>query len=456
MSSTELLNMAESVVELARYLDELKGHALTAPATGAIIQRGFLNPEEELALRQLQISYWQSRNALLEIIYSVGTNVPQQGPEPGDQQHQSFLIAFAAAALLVDAARFLRERFHRAEPICRKLDEPDPAHGIPACMYETVQRSLTRPSHAWHLSQARRFYQRERAMLVAALPQNPWAALVDLIDQRIDRLRPHWWTYLRTLLRVRGRKVARQVGKDVFGQGIYQIQRFVSSLLSELSIKPGHQPGIPQEIYEEILSQIQPGDIYVVRKENAVTNYFLPGYWPHAALHVGTGKQLSDLAIDTDPAVAAQSDHFAEAEQPSVLEALKDGVRLRSLDSPLASDSIVLLRPRLSSQEIGQALVRAFAHEGKPYDFDFDFTCSHRLVCTEVVYRAYDGIGSMHFELQRHVGRLALGAEQLLSMALEGDSLQLLLVYSPEDDARLLTGAEAAAVLRRRNTHAPH
>ena len=64
MNSAELLNLAESVVELASYLDELKARSIFASGTVASVERGYLKPQEELALRQLQISYWQSRNGM--------------------------------------------------------------------------------------------------------------------------------------------------------------------------------------------------------------------------------------------------------------------------------------------------------------------------------------------------------------------------------------------------------
>jgi hypothetical protein len=87
-------------------------------------------------------------------------------------------------------------------------------------------------------------------------------------------------------------------------------------------------------------------------------------------------------------------------------------------------------------------------HEGKPYDFDFDFTRSDRLVCTEVVYRSYEGVGGLRFELTRRAGRLTLAAEDLLNMALERNGFELLAIYAPGRCTRLCTESEAEQVLR--------
>lgn len=78
-----------------------------------------------------------------------------------------------------------------------------------------------------------------------------------------------------------------------------------------------------------------------------------------------------------------------------VLEALKDGVWIRSLTSPFRSNSIAILRPRISTAHVAETLARGLFLEGKPYDFNFDFTHSERLVCTEVVYRAYEEIANL-------------------------------------------------------------
>ncbi|MBA3585426.1 MAG: hypothetical protein H0W36_13055 [Gemmatimonadetes bacterium] len=127
---------------------------------------------------------------------------------------------------------------------------------------------------------------------------------------------------------------------------------------------------------------------------------------------------------------------------------MKDGVRIRPIDSPLASDSIVVLRPTLEESHIAAALAQALLHEGKPYDFDFDFSCSHRMVCTEVVYRAYDGVADVRFDLKRHVGRFALAAGDLLRMALAEKHFTVVAVFSPAHGAELHRGLQAVEIVR--------
>jgi uncharacterized protein YycO len=133
---------------------------------------------------------------------------------------------------------------------------------------------------------------------------------------------------------------------------------------------------------------------------------------------------------------------------PCVIEAQKDGVRIRSVNSALSSDSVVVIRPKLHSTHIAAALAQALMHEGKPYDFDFDFCQSQRLVCTEVVYRAYEGIAGVQFELRRHIGRFALSTDDLLRMALADRYFEIAAVYLPTRLAAIATGPAATSMVR--------
>ncbi len=130
-----------------------------------------------------------------------------------------------------------------------------------------------------------------------------------------------------------------------------------------------------------------------------------------------------------------------------VLESMRDGVNLRTLASPFASDSIVVLRPQLAQQDIGTAVARSFAHEGKAYDFDFDFRRADRLVCTEVVYRALDGVGSINIPLVERAGRPTLSGSDLIRMGIKNSSFEAIAAYAPLLTPNIAVGAAARDVL---------
>ena len=98
--------------------------------------------------------------------------------------------------------------------------------------------------------------------------------------------------------------------------------------------------------------------------------------------------------------------------------------------------------PRAGAARRGRRDRQALMHEGKPYDFDFDFCASNRLVCTEVVYRAYEGIAGIKFALERHAGRFALASGDLLQMALNEQHFQIIAVYSAPHAPIIQTGAQ--------------
>ena len=103
-------------------------------------------------------------------------------------------------------------------------------------------------------------------------------------------------------------------------------------------------------------------------------------------------------------------------------------------------------RPNLEPSEIARALERVAPHRGKMYNFDFDFFRADRLVCTEVVYRAFDG--PIDLQLKERAGRPTLSAEDLLDLAFDSDAFSVVALFgATPEDPRVLQGEEAKKVL---------
>src|SRR5690349_5830731 len=108
MNHEQLAAAARAVIDLAAYLADLKSQALERFNPAQVADRGYVTPSGEVHLRQLQLSYWKTRGALHELILEIWQDAGQFDRATPEQ----FLVGLAAAALLVDAARFLRETFH--------------------------------------------------------------------------------------------------------------------------------------------------------------------------------------------------------------------------------------------------------------------------------------------------------------------------------------------------------
>lgn len=445
-SMEKVLADTAAVTNLAEHFGQLKQRATELIDEFDASKRGYFTPTEDEATRHLLVSYWQSRNALIELVGSY------RDYERFDEsvQQAAFLTAYAGALLLVDAARFLREHAHSRPVIRTKLNEPEPHFGIPSGTYDRIQKSLTSPRHAWHLYHAIRYYDSHRDELRSFADTTPdFKKPLEIIDKLENSLDVDIQRFAVARARVRARSLKTKVAEKLLGRSLYGLQKCVSGLMAEKYVVLGHKPSLPRAIFDEISELIRPGDVFVVRKLHAITNYFLPGYWPHAALYMGTTEELKSLGLHEHDNLREDWPRIEslDAEPHRALEALADGVRVRPLARALASDAVTVLRPQLSDEQVGTALARGFSHEGKPYDFDFDFTRSDRMVCTEVVYRTFEGVGDMKFQLTKRVGRLTLAAEDLIRMSLSGSAFDVVALFSPEHSDQLLLGDAAKEVL---------
>ena len=151
-------------------------------------------------------------------------------------------------------------------------------------------------------------------------------------------------------------------GRDLIGRSLYGLQKAVSRLISGRYTQPGHAPHLPADIAETVQRMIRPGDVLINRKDHAITNYFLPGYWPHAAVYIGRTEQLEQMGIG-QPRWRRLLD--CDATNPGrVVEALKDGVWIRPAASAFAADAIAIVRPQLPEPFLREAIGRALFHDG--------------------------------------------------------------------------------------------
>ena len=449
MTSEELHRGAITVLHLSRHFARMKQRATELVNSFQASRRGFFTPTEDEQTRHLLVSYWQSRNALFEVVSSFHHVDRFETP----QRPIAFVIAYAGALVLVDVARFLRENFHHRPVVRAKLNEPEPYFGIPQGTYDRIQKSLTSPVHAWHLYHAAAYVQLNQGRLQSIADSNSdLQSMLHIIRKLQGRMNVSIEQFAIIRSREQLRSVSRRIGRDLLSRALYGLQKCVSRLIADRYVRADHQPGLPTHVDAELEQQLRPGDVIIVRKEHAFTNYFLPGYWPHAALYVGSLAEMRQLRLHEHQNVSPQWSNL-EAVDPDrsnrVLEAMKDGVRVRSLSCPFRSDAVTIIRPQLSPQQVAEAIGRGFFHADKPYDFDFDFARSDRLVCTEVVYRSFEGVGGIEFELTRRAGRLTLAAEDLLQKAVDRNGFDTHAVFCPAISETICFGAAADDILRR-------
>jgi hypothetical protein len=233
--------------------------------------------------------------------------------------------------------------------------------------------------------------------------------------------------------------------KDTVAHALFPVQKDFAEWAGDTRVARIGKPLVTSDdVAELVIPKLQPGDIIVTRQNWFLSNLGLPGFWPHAELYLGTARDLS-LAFDLDPEVSAwtraqkeKAANFTELLQrryPAkwkayaegldfqghgpirVIESISEGVSFTAVEHAFGVDDLAARRPRLPQVEKAKAIERAFHYQGRPYDFDFDFYSDATLVCTELVYKAYQPSAEMkgiHIDLVDVAGRRTLPANELV------------------------------------------
>lgn len=171
-----------------------------------------------------------------------------------------------------------------------------------------------------------------------------------------------------------------------------------------------------QEVHSAILATLQPGDILLEKTPFRLTDTFIPGHWGHAAIWVGNQNELEKANIWQHPAVIPHHDQLVS--NKSIVEALRDGVQLNTLSHFMNIDDILVLRVNdLAQGEKTRTIIRAFRQLGKAYDFNFDVDSTDEIVCSELIYVAYNSIS---FATDKLAGRFTISPDNVAAKVFDG------------------------------------
>ncbi len=436
-----LRTQANTLQSLIVPVDELIGITTDLQFIPDAIERGLLRPSEDEALAHWYAKYLSLRGELWSIIKHCNeiAGVPLSGIR-SDEQWRCFVIAYSAACLLVRIDRYFLFELATDKLIQKKLNQSFKEYRIPPRTFTHILNRFTNPKLALKLYEAM-WKVRLRRFKIGKLQSDP------LVGELVAKL-PLYQTYLdpskrnyiqRTAYFCKHavtRKFASAKQKSMFA-----VLEKLGRATAEIAIDGNKQ--VTDDIQKQALAMLQPGDVLVTRHKYALSNFFLPGTWPHVALFVGTLEQRKALDIQ----LSAKHEEMWDA-RVSTFESKKDGVKLRSLHETLSVDYFAILRPTLSQQAVREGIERVLKHEGKRYNFDFDFFRSDRLVCTEVIYRAFDGLEDMQFSLSERAGRQTLSAEDILDMAMDTDAYELIGLFGyPVSMPTIVTGERASQLL---------
>lgn len=417
---TDIQRAANTLLTINESLPTLSSVASAGAITKVANERGYLKPDEDDAIRELFSGYLRCRSALLQTIQDLRPLANQELRKKQPDHPEIFIVSYAASVLLLRAAHVLIDTFKGSSIATTKLNEAEPRFGIRRKQFTKIYRSATSAKNLWAFIQAREYWGEHRSEFIKQMgSQDVMTAIIKLIDRDEPFIDTGKRNYAKRRLRYRLHAFLRR-HQSGLKQTTFALFEASGRLISELKI--GWIPRrkrITPKVRAKLSDLLEAGDLLITRHDDAVTNLFLPGFWPHAALYIGTDEQRLRLGLANLDLTDALNQAANKNDPICTLEALKDGVHRRRLSNTLAVDACVILRPKLTPEKIRDAIERGLSHEGKEYDFEFDFRRSDKLVCTEVIYRAYHQIGHIDFELTTRAGRVCLSAEDLLDCSLD-------------------------------------
>ncbi len=379
---------------------------------------------------------------------------------------KAVMMSLSAALMLNDNYILAISMFEQDDRLRRLLNQPDSGFEIGPNSLRAIRRKAASPVVRYRVRRVLNFYETQRTKLA----QSPIMEKSWLGDSE--------FAYLETLI---SSSPSYQFIKEVKAGSILSrnlallgdlaedfIQELSREGLDSLSMVFGNTVGLYEarkgKLFDDrsallhVASLLKPLDILVEKTPFRLTDKFIPGHFGHAAIWTGTESQLKELGVWDDPVVRKFHDEL-KGDGPGsgrVVEALRSGVQLNSLEEFMNVDDLAVLRPvalwdypveERREELLAEALTLALRQVGKEYDFNFDVNTTDRIVCSELAYVSFP---SIRWATDTQIGRDTISPDRVAEKAFDETPLKLVAFYH---DGKLIakggSGKDDLAFMRR-------
>ncbi|MDD5159900.1 MAG: YiiX/YebB-like N1pC/P60 family cysteine hydrolase [Sulfuricurvum sp.] len=360
----------------------------------------------------------------------------------GDRDRiESIVISMAAALTLYDNARFMEDHFHDKSELRAKLNEAYPEYGVNENFYKDSLMRANALTYRSTMLDAIRFFEENRKTIALYIAQGDPSIryLYDYIDHSPMRATLGGDNAFKEIADQVGVLVSRtaELPLSTVEKLKFTFSKVVGNTMGMVRWRNGKLRE-DKGFLDDFSAQLKPGDVLLEKTPFALTDKTIPGHFGHAALYIGTYEQLRDLGALNEPFIKRHLDEIKEGKV--ILEALREGVVLNSVEHFMNIDDVAVLRPsHLSPDEIRGSLDLALSNYGKKYDFDFNVNTTETIVCSELVYVAYPQID---FMTKKVLTSFTISPDDIAKMASGSANAPLELTFFAHDGKKVYAKGE--------------
>ena len=246
-------------------------------------ERGYYLPDEDERLRTVYLRYLGARASLWQMVNDLKRS-------PLNEDLRLFGLAFCAASILMRSATYVISLAKERPVVWAKLDEAEPRFGLPRKSFTQIYRSFSSPTRMLRYHHGRKYYEKHRTSIHEALQQSGMAEMIPWLEEEEPHFEQKKRSLWNSLLSYRLYSFSRRTSSG-YTKVMFHLFRLSGSAIAEMKqpfVKPrGTQKRVTSEVRQEIQIHLKPGDVIITRHDDALSNLFLPGFWPHAALYIG-------------------------------------------------------------------------------------------------------------------------------------------------------------------------